>query len=192
VPVLSTIAWLVAIIYATIPSYWLIVHSRARFWAAQGGRRLQTVGPLWFLLWVIAAALTCPWRLVRWYDLPWAWIPGVVLIASGLAIYRAARKDFSTDQLLGRSELEPEKHEQHLRMSGIRAHVRHPYYLAHSCELLGWSIGSGLVIVSILTAFALVTGFRMIQMEERELTDRFGEDYQEYRGHSAAMLPGVW
>ncbi|MGA3211898.1 MAG: isoprenylcysteine carboxylmethyltransferase family protein [Terriglobales bacterium] len=189
---LDTAAWIVSIIYATIPSYWLIVHSRAQRWAAQGGRRLANIGPLWMLLWVVAAAATRPWRLVRWYSASWTWIPGVILIFGGLAIYRYAKQEFSTDQLLGRSELEPKKHKQSLRTSGIRAHVRHPYYLAHLCELAGWSIGSGLVVVYGLTAFAVVTGCLMIALEERELLARFGDDYRRYQARSAAMFPGAW
>jgi protein-S-isoprenylcysteine O-methyltransferase Ste14 len=189
---LSTAAWIVAIIYATIPSYWLIVHSRARNWALQGGRRLANIGPAWLLLWVVTGVATHPWRLVLWYSASWTWVPGVILIVCGLAIYLYAKRGFSTDQLLGRPELEPNKHEQKLQTSGIRAHVRHPYYLAHLCELTGWSIGSGLVVVYGLTVFAIITGYLMVFMEERELVERFGDDYRQYQSRSAAMIPRVW
>ncbi len=188
---LRTLAWVAAIVYATVPSYWLIVHPRARRWAQGGGRRLSTVGPLWMLLWLLAGALTWRWRRMSLYDLPWTWAPGGALILTGLLIYVFARQNFSTDQVLGRSELEPERHEQALRTGGIRAYIRHPYYLGHLCELLGWALGTGLLVVYGLAVFGIVTGYFMIRAEERELAQRF-PGYAAYRTRTAAILPGIW
>jgi protein-S-isoprenylcysteine O-methyltransferase Ste14 len=67
--------------------------------------------------------------------------------------------------------------------------VRHPIYLAHLCELLGWSIGTGLVDVYALTAFAVITGAVMIRLEDRELEERFGEPYREYCRTVPAVIP---
>lgn len=186
--VLHTIAWIIAIIYATIPSYWLLIHPHIQWWR-QKRARLALVGPLWFLLWIVVGAITWPWRTVVLYQTNWAWIPAVLLIATGVAVYGRARRDFSTDQVLGRSELEPGKHEQRLNMSGIRARVRHPYYLGHLCELLGWTLGTGLVVLFVLLPFAAVTGVLMIRAEERELVARFGEEYREYQRSVPAIVP---
>jgi protein-S-isoprenylcysteine O-methyltransferase Ste14 len=186
--VLHTIAWLSAIIYATVPAYWLLVHPIIKFWRERRVR-LSTVGPLWAALWVIVALITWPWRLVALYRTPWSWIPGGLLILTGLWIYSRARHDFSTDQIFGRSELEPERHEQRLNTSGIRARVRHPYYLGHLCELLGWTLGTGLVVLYALAAFAIVTGALMIAAEERELEARFGEPYRNYKQRVPAIFP---
>ena len=57
--VLHTVAWVLAIIYATIPCYWLLVHPHIDFWRARKVR-LSMVGPLWVLLWLAAGAIT--WR----------------------------------------------------------------------------------------------------------------------------------
>ena len=189
---LDTAAWVAAVIYATVPSYWLMVHTRARRWADQGGRSLLKIGPLWLLLWVLVAAITWRWRLIPLYHRHWSWILGAVLIVSGLVIYGLGRKQFSFDQVLGRPELEPDKHEQKLRTSGIRAHIRHPYYLGHLCELAGWTVGSGLVALYAMTLFAILTGYFMIRSEERELQARFGDEYRRYSQRSAAMFPGIW
>ncbi len=188
--VLYTAGWIIGIIYATIPTYWLLVHPRIEFWRMRGAR-LVTVGPLWMLLWVVTGAITWPWRMVALYRTPWAWIAAVVLIAVGLAIYSRARHDFTTDQVLGRSELEPGKHEQRLNTSGIRARLRHPYYLGHLCELLGWSVGSGRAVLYVLTAFAVATGAIMIRVEDTELERRFGEEFREYKRKVPAFLPKV-
>lgn len=186
--VLRTVGWILAIVYSTIPSYWLLVHPHIEWWRRRRAR-LALVGPLWLLLWLAAGAITWPWRRVVLYAVPWPWIPAVVLIAAGLFVYTRARQDFSTDQVLGRSELEPGKHVQRLNTQGIRARVRHPYYLGHLCELLGWTIGTGLAVLWFMLVFAVITGAFMVRSEERELEARFGEEYRSYRKNVPPIFP---
>jgi len=57
--------------------------------------------------------------------------------------------------------------------------------------MLTWSVGTGLAVCYGLTAFALVTGAIMIRLEDRELEQRFGEAYREYRRKVPAVLPRV-
>ena len=185
---LRTLGWLIAIVYSTIPAYWLLVHPRIDWWRARNAR-LAMVGPLWFLLWIAAGALTAPWRRAVFYTRPLMWAPAVVLIALGLWIYSRARVQFSADQVLGRSELQPGLHEQRLHTAGIRARVRHPYYLGHLCELLGWTLGTGLVVLYVLTGVAVVTGALMLRLEDAELERRFGEPYRAYRQRVPAFFP---
>ena len=58
--------------------------------------------------------------------------------------------------------------------------------------MLAWSLGTGLVVCYGLTAFALVTGVVMIRLEDRELEQRFGEEYREYRRTVPAVVPRIW
>jgi protein-S-isoprenylcysteine O-methyltransferase Ste14 len=76
-----------------------------------------------------------------------------------------------------------------LNTSGIRCRVRHPYYLGHLCELLGWTLGTGLLVLYALAIFAVVTGAVMITSEERELESRFGQPYRDYKQRVPAILP---
>ena len=41
---LHTIGWLACVVYATIPSFWLIIHPRAEYWRLRG--RSPTFSPL--------------------------------------------------------------------------------------------------------------------------------------------------
>jgi protein-S-isoprenylcysteine O-methyltransferase Ste14 len=186
--VVYTVAWLIAIVYATIPSYWLLVHPHIEFWRARKAR-LSRVGPLWVMLWVVAGLITWPWRTITLYRNASAWLPAAMLIFSGLYIYSQARREFTADQVFGRSELEPERHQQRLNTRGIRARVRHPFYLGHLCELIGWTLGTGLLVLYALTLFAIITGAVMIKAEERELEARFGDEYRDYQERVPAILP---
>lgn len=144
-------------------------------------------------MWIAVAALTAPWRSVALYSTPWSWVPAVLLFAAGLFIYKSAGAHFSWSQLGGLPEIRAKDNggseEQRLVTTGIRARVRHPVYLGHLCEMLAWSVGTGLAVCWLLTAFAIVTGAVMIRMEDAELEKRFGQKYVEYRQHVGAVLP---
>src|SRR5215469_14116025 len=89
-------------------------------------------------------------------------------------------------------EVRADHREGRLITTGIRARVRHPVYLAHLCEMLAWSVGTGLVVCWMLTAFAVATGMVMIRMEDAELEKRFGEEYKQYRATVPAVVPKVF
>jgi protein-S-isoprenylcysteine O-methyltransferase Ste14 len=58
--------------------------------------------------------------------------------------------------------------------------------------MLAWSVGTGLAVCWVLTAFAVATGFVMIRLEEAELEKRFGEEYVAYRNRVPAILPNFF
>jgi protein-S-isoprenylcysteine O-methyltransferase Ste14 len=122
----------------------------------------------------------------------WAWWAAALLFAVGIALYAKSGKSFSTKQLGGLPEVHGGNREQRLVTDGIRSRVRHPVYLAHLCEMLAWSGGTGLAVCWGLTTFAVVTGAVMIRMEDAELEERFGDSYREYRRSVPAVLPRVF
>ena len=143
-------------------------------------------------MWVALALITAPWRHISIYKTGWAWIPAAILFLFGLWIYISSGKHFSGAQLSGAAELLPAHGEQRLIISGIRNRIRHPLYLGHLCEMLAWSIGTGLAAAYGLTAFAIVSGAIMIRLEDKELEQRFGEEYRRYRSHVPALIPSPW
>jgi protein-S-isoprenylcysteine O-methyltransferase Ste14 len=186
---LRTLGWLMAIVLSTIPCYWFVVHPRAEYWRSKRGARFRILAPAWIAMWVVAAALTDPWRHVLLYDTYWTWLPAALFFAAGFYLYHRARAEFTLEQLTGRPEVEGGKYEQRLITTGVHAHVRHPVYLGHLCELIAWSVGTGLLVIYFLTGFAIATGAVMIRMEDEELERRFGEPYREYRKAVPGVLP---
>jgi protein-S-isoprenylcysteine O-methyltransferase Ste14 len=183
-------------IYSTIPAFWLMVHPFAERWRTRHVSDRRTpylvLVPAWLAMWAIVIFATRPWRQVALYSSVWAWFAAAVLFAAGIALYAASRKGFTAKQLGGIPELHVAHSEQRLAVNGIRAHMRHPVYLAHLCEMLAWSIGTGLVVCWALTAFAIVTGALMIPMEDAELEKRFGDRFRTYRSSVPAVLPRVF
>jgi protein-S-isoprenylcysteine O-methyltransferase Ste14 len=192
VRILGIVGWVACSIYGTIPLFWLAIHPWVKYWRARHRSAYRVLMPLWMGMWVAAGAVTFPWRQAHVYNTPLAWIPAAALFACGIYLYRQSRHGFTGAQLSGHAELEPQRFEQRLVTAGIRGRVRHPVYLGHFCEMLAWSVGTGMVVLYGLTAFAVLTGAVMICVEERELEQRFGEEYRKYRRQVPAFLPRLF
>jgi protein-S-isoprenylcysteine O-methyltransferase Ste14 len=186
---LRTLAWIACVIYSTIPAFWLLIHPRAEYWRSRPASPYKILLPIWIGTWALAAVITAPWRGVSFYESNWTWIPAAALFCAGLMLYKLSHREFSLTQLGGLPELLPNHSHRPLATAGIRARVRHPVYLGHLCEMLAWSLGTGLAVCWALTAFAIATGTVMIRMEDKELETRFGEEYRRYRSTVPAVLP---
>jgi protein-S-isoprenylcysteine O-methyltransferase Ste14 len=187
--IVDLVALLACSVYGTIPLFWFVVHPFVARWRASGRRAYAFIVPVWGGFIVIAFLAMWPFRAAHFYTNWFDWAPAAIFFLVGFSIYRAAFRRFDRAQVSGLAELEPHRHRQQLVTSGIRARVRHPIYLGHLCEIVGWCIGTGLVALYALAAFAVITGAVMIRMEDRELEARFGEAYRSYRRRVPAVIP---
>jgi protein-S-isoprenylcysteine O-methyltransferase Ste14 len=188
---LRNAGWIACVIYSTIPAFWLVIHPQANFWRSRKRSPYRILLPIWLAMWAASAVITAPWHGVMLYEGRWTWIPAVGLFGAGLLLYKLSRDQFTLAQLGGLPEVLRGQNQQRLSTTGIRAYVRHPVYLGHLCEMLAWSLGTGLAVCWALTAFAVVSGAVMIKMEDKELEKRFGEKYRQYRSNVPAVLPKI-
>ena len=188
---LNLLGWIACVVYSTIPSFWLMIHPFADRWRKRRKSPYRVLVPVWVIMWVVVGAITWRWRHIAFYTSGYPWIAAVALFAMGIWLYIRSSRQFTPAQLGGLPEVRGMHPDRRLVTTGIRARVRHPVYLAHLCEMLAWSIGTGLAVCFGLTAFGLVTGAVMIHMEEAELEQRFGDDYREYRRRVGAIIPGM-
>jgi protein-S-isoprenylcysteine O-methyltransferase Ste14 len=179
----------VASVYCTIPLFWLVFHPFVERWRQYGRKAYVAIIPAWGVFIAAAFALGWPVRHLHLYDTPLSWLMGVPFILAGLSIYRSASQGFDRSKVSGLAELELGRHEQRLVITGIRAQVRHPIYLGHLCEVMGWTLGTGSVALCGLLVFAVITGAIMIRREDAELEARFGDAYRQYRNEVPALLP---
>jgi len=188
---LRAIGWIACIIYSTIPAFWLLIHPRADYWRSRRKSPYKILLPVWIGMWIAVAAMTAPWRSHLLYKHQWTWIPAGLLFCAGVLLYKLSHHQFTLAQLGGLSEILRGRRQQRLATTGIRSHVRHPVYLGHLCEMLAWSLGTGMAVCWALTAFALITGAIMIQTEDKELEARFGEEHRRYQSGVPAILPRI-
>ena len=138
--------------------------------------------PFWFVIIAGLGWITWPWHSRQLYSTPWTWIPALLFLFAGLRVYRRMFAEFGAHKVSGEAELRPREHRQELVTTGLHGTSRHPIYFAHLCNLAGWALGSGLLIGYVLLAVnAFITFPVMVYMEERELEERFGEGFREYK-----------
>jgi protein-S-isoprenylcysteine O-methyltransferase Ste14 len=176
-------------VYATIPLYWLSVHALIGRWRSTGRAAYAALLPLWMVYALIFFGLGWRFRHVHLYISFVPWLPAMLFLFLGFALYQAGMQSFGRSKIVGLEELEPERHRQELVITGIRSKVRHPLYLGHFCELFGWTLGTGSLPLIAMLAFAVGTGALMIRQEDDELEQRFGEPFRRYRNRVPAFLP---
>jgi len=188
-PFLDIAGLLVGSVYCTIPLFWLVFHPFVERWRKYGRKAYLAIMPAWGIFIATAFALGWPIRHLHLYESKLPWIMGVLFILAGLSIYRSASLGFDRAKVSGLAELELGQHEQRLVITGIRTQVRHPIYLGHLCEVMGWTLGTGSVALCGLLVFAVITGAIMIRKEDAELEERFGDAYRQYRDTVPTLLP---
>jgi protein-S-isoprenylcysteine O-methyltransferase Ste14 len=81
----------------------------------------------------------------------------------------------------------------HLFKRGIYRIIRHPAYLGSILSFIGFGLSLNnwisLLIVSIAITAVII---HRINIEEKALLERFGEEYEQYRNNSYRLIPYVY
>jgi protein-S-isoprenylcysteine O-methyltransferase Ste14 len=186
---------LAVVVWATIPPaflYWYLIHPFAGYW--------RSVGPARTYLVVAPVCLLLLGVLLRWHgpvdasDLGTHWglfYGGLLLWIASMAMERRIRKHLDFKTLAGVPELRTRQtdHEPRLLDQGIYARVRHPRYLAVFIGTVGWAMmaNHGATYLVALALIPMIWG--LVVLEERELVDRFGDAYRDYRARVPALVP---
>jgi protein-S-isoprenylcysteine O-methyltransferase Ste14 len=119
-------------------------------------------------------------------------VVGVVAVAAGVALHAWTAKLLGIKATIGYTELKPETAEKNqvLVTSGPFAVVRHPSYGAHTMVISGIFLITGVVAVGLIALVDLaITYFVTTELEDRELTERFGNQYEEYKKKVPKLFP---
>jgi protein-S-isoprenylcysteine O-methyltransferase Ste14 len=119
---------------------------------------------------------------------------GVFFVVAGIALHAWTAKLLGIKSTIGYTELKPEDDTNNgkLIMSGPFSVVRHPSYGAHSFILVGTFLITGIIAVGIMTLIdLLIAYFVTMELEERELLERFGEQYEKYRMKVPKFFPKI-
>ena len=171
-------------------AFWLVVHPFFRFW-----RRL---GPVWTLslVWGSVAVGMAALFQVREPLLATEFgtqYPLIVLGVLCIVVASVGRVKLSR-QLTARiaaglPELAPERYPQRLLTEGVYARIRHPRYAQFLLVLLGYALFANYLALYVVFALWVGAAYLIVLFEERELRDRFGEEYVEYCRRVPRFLP---
>jgi protein-S-isoprenylcysteine O-methyltransferase Ste14 len=172
--------------------YWPIIHPFVRFWRRLGPTLTYVV----ILMAVTPVGVTIFWHRARIlaveFGTSWLLVAlGVFCFMAAIWLRRLLDRDVTKKLLLGLPELEPERYPQLLVRTGLYARVRHPRYLQMSLGLLGCVLVANYLAGYVTWLAWLPMMYVVAVLEERELRERFGEDYERYSLEVPRFLPRV-
>lgn len=114
-----------------------------------------------------------------------------IFFLAGVVAYARA-KQLKIKTLIGLPELAPDEYPGKLLTEGVYARVRHPRYLEATLGILSWALFANYLATYVVLLFWLVALLCvLIPLEERELLNRFGAEYKEYRRRVPMIVPRI-
>jgi protein-S-isoprenylcysteine O-methyltransferase Ste14 len=171
--------------------WWFFVHPFVGFWRRVGVRTTLA------LMTALALAGVCGLYLVRdlllGADLGTRWplfgIGVLLVLLAGVMGYRRKRQ-LTFRILSGVPELESDPELQGSLLSeGLYAYIRHPRYVEVTLGVFGYAFLANHVGAYILAVAMLPVLHGIVLLEERELLERFGREYEEYRSRVPRYVP---
>ncbi|MCG9596083.1 isoprenylcysteine carboxylmethyltransferase family protein [Vibrio sp. Isolate25] len=106
---------------------------------------------------------------------------GAPLFCLGLGLASAGKRLFQKLKTNIMTFEEPNK----IVTQGVFQYTRNPMYLGLAIALIGFAImlGGSLMTLTIAASFIIITDKWYIAFEEKEMTKKFGREYQEYCRH---------
>lgn len=171
--------------------WWFFVHPFVGFWRRVGVKATLAVMTVMSLagvwgLFLVRGPLLGP-------DLGTHWLlvaVGAVLLAAAAVVGYQRRRHLTFAILAGVPELErgPGRRGS-LLTQGPYARVRHPRYVEVVLGVFGYAFISNHVGTYLMALATLPVLHAIVLLEERELLDRFGSQYEEYRRKVPRYLP---
>jgi protein-S-isoprenylcysteine O-methyltransferase Ste14 len=185
------LALILVVSYPPAFGFWFVVHPFIDFWRRCGA--WITYGlmfPLMIASCVGLYALREPLLRVQFGTSRVLLAVGAALYAGAIVVEVLCRRFLSLRTLLGVPEIKaPREGPGKLLCEGIYARVRHPRYVGVMLGGFGVAIASN-YLAAYVTMIALVpVAYALTVIEEKELVQRFGEDYLHYRARVPRFVP---
>ena len=169
--------------------YWFSIHPFVRFWRGVGVRVTAALHIL--MIFVVGSGIyLLRGRLlaVEYGTNPLLIAISVPVLIASFVLKRALARHLKLRILIGMPELAGESSTQRMLCEGIYARIRHPRYLEVLLALIFFALFTNYLANYVFLAASVPALLVIIQIEERELRDRFGEEYVRY----CARVPRFW
>lgn len=171
--------------------FWLIIHPFNGFWRKLGtGVTYPLVLAILAPIVVLIVLYREPLLSIRFGVKEWLIVPSFIfLLVAFIAAFLRQRQMRPTTRW-GLPEISGKGMQGKLIREGIFARVRHPIYVLEGGSLMvALALFTNNLVVYLLLAAYFPVIYLVVLFEERELMDRFGEEYERYRAEVPAFLP---
>jgi protein-S-isoprenylcysteine O-methyltransferase Ste14 len=131
-----------------------------------------------------------PLLAVEYGTHPALWVLAAASYGLAVSIELRCRKHLSVSTLVGVPELRGAASEQVLLTEGIYGQMRHPRYVGATLGYLASVFFANYLFLYAALPVFLTLLHLIVVLEERELEERFGEQYRVYRASVPRYLPG--
>ncbi len=168
---------------------WFVIHPLAAFWRRRGPTATYLV--------VVAVAVSLGVALYRLRkpllqtDFGFSWVSttiGLLSLVCAVSLELQYRRHLSVSTLLGLPELST-KRESKLLTEGIYSKIRHPRYVGILFEILAFAFFVNYLATYVVAATSVLMLYLIVLLEERELVDRFGPEYERYMQQVPRFVP---
>jgi len=186
---LDLLALLYALLFFPAPIFWLLIHPAIRFWRRLGTRAYWMALPLWLVSGAMLLFLRQELFAHRLNRSTVTTLMGTGLVLLGLWLNRRVHREFNWRRLVGFPEIAPERHPGGVVRSGIYVNLRHPRYLEFMITFIGLALLTGAVGIFVLAILTVLLYLIVAPLEERELRQQYGQEYEAYRSEVPRFLP---
>lgn len=185
------IALITIMLWPVVPLFWIPVHCLHEIFKRLGlityGLPLITSLPFAYFIY-IKRSIIIHYRI----ELPLViTMAGILLLIFGTLLHVWTGKLLGIWGLIGLPEISG-RFKAKLVTEGPFSVVRHPTYLAHTIMFTGIFLITGVIAVGLITVLdLLVINLLVIPLEEREISTRFGEEYERYRDRVPRFFPRI-
>jgi len=169
---------------------WFAIHPFVRFWRRLGAKWTYVVLTPFVVAWMAIAFL---WRdVLLGADLgtyPALLLPMAACVVMGTVVAVSRRRHLTYKILTGLPELSPKTHPGKLLTEGIYAKIRHPRYIEVMLFTAAYALFANYLGSYVATALSVPALYLTVVLEEKELRNRFGTDFEEYCRRVPRFIP---
>ena len=170
--------------------FWFLVHPFIRFWRRLGLRRALAIN--YTLLAAFAAGVFLLRKTLLAVDFgtnPVLIAVAVSMLAASIVLRRKISRHLRFSTLGGLPELAPESHPQPLLTEGIYSRIRHPRYVEVLLVMASLALIANNLASYVNWIIGIPSVLLIVRIEERELRDRFGAEYEAYCARVPRFVP---
>jgi protein-S-isoprenylcysteine O-methyltransferase Ste14 len=183
------LALLYAALYFPVPIYWLLIHPAVNTWRRIGYRSFWIAAPVWILVGVPLALMGDSLFAYRLPRNAATYAMGAAFLALNFWVSRRVHQEFSFKKLAGLPELNPNHPLHGVVGTGIYARVRHPRYANIILGFLAFGLLTGAAAIFLLAFVTFLLYLIVTPLEERELREQYGSEYDAYARTVPRFLP---
>ena len=171
--------------------FWFLVHPFIRFWRRLGLRRAMAIYYTLMVAFVAGVFLLRKTLLaVDFGTNPVLIAVAVPMLAASIVLRRKISRHLRFSTLGGLPELAPESHPQPLLTEGIYSRIRHPRYVEALLVMASLALIANNLASYVNWIIGIPSVLLIVRIEERELRDRFGAEYDAYCARVPRFVPG--